>query len=724
MKKIVFMLFTFFAFSYPLKAKQKIQTFHIPFIRKAKVKIDGKLDEEVYKHAFFWDKFVQTNPGDNIKPTQKTEMFIFHNGKEIVFAFKCYDTNPEKIKRIRRRRDNVWSDIDSVAISINPFGDCKQFYVIAISSMNDVSDSIIDMTSYGRQDIDLEFKHATKFYDWGWTIEIAIPFSSINLKVDKNGKSVWYFDAQRYIPRDFMEITNSTPVDRNSNDITDGEAMLILDNLHGARKKRLKLIPESVFSHSKTESNWGQKRSHSFDKMSIGLTGEYDFSSDTVAKFTIHPDFSQIEADDVYQEINNRYPVYFKEKRPFFMDGMESFSSPIELVYTRNIVKPEYGLKLSTRKKRYGVAIISAMEKDVPAERFNLNGKSKDVYWNVIRGNYTFSPGNYIGCFYILRNFGSFFNQVVSIDGQNQIKKWNLSYQGVATSLKGIKKTQHGKAGSFNISYKWNQYAITTAGYSFKSPDYVNNMGFVIRNNIKEYFAGQNFSYNPRTDRGLIKWAGAGVLYSMQYLYNSDFLENSVSTWANITLNGRFGVHGSFFTSNEQYRGRVYPVNGKSIGFSWSKYELFSPFIGISRGTSILYGNNPMLVDKKSFHIGLSSEYNQLHISLTLFAYSYEDKITGSRLRRQRALQFNGEYFFTNRLSLKTMYQSSLPDYRDYGIKIPHHYFYLLLTWQKDGFRKIYAGVTNSTDTTTLTNNTFLGRDKEKVAFVKISWLF
>jgi len=285
-KTIIFSLFVLFQ----IKIFADNPVFKIPYLKNATVKVDGIFDEEAYKHAFFWDKFVQTSPGNNIKPTQKTEMYIFHNGKEIVFAFKCYDTNPEKIKRIRRRRDNVWSDIDSVAITFNSFGDCKQFYTIAVSSMNDVSDLLSDFTNGGRQDIDIEFKHATKFYDWGWSVEIVIPFSSINLKTDKNGNSKWYFQAQRYIPRDFIEIISSLPFNRNSNDIKDGLAILELNHIEKIGRKKLKLIPETVLSYSKnTTTDWNEKNSHSYQKLSIGLTGEYDFSANTVAKFTIHP---------------------------------------------------------------------------------------------------------------------------------------------------------------------------------------------------------------------------------------------------------------------------------------------------------------------------------------------------------------------------------------------------------------------------------------------------
>ncbi len=722
MRRLV-ILFFIFLIQTVLFAENPV--FKIPYLKSENIKVDGILDEEAYKQAFKWDKFVQTDPGNNIKPTQKTEMFIFHNGKEIVFAFKCYDTNLEKIKKIRRRRDNLRIDIDSVVISFNPFGDCKQFYAIGVSSMNDVSDFVIDYTAGGSQDIDLEFKHATKFYNWGWTVEIALPFSSINLKTDKNGISRWYFQAQRYIPRDFTEIISSLPFDRNSNDIKDGEAILELTHLEKTVRKKLKLIPEAVLSYSKnTITDWGGENSHSYQKLSIGLTGEYDFSANTTAKFTIHPDFSQIEADDVYQEINNRYPVYFKEKRPFFMDGMESFSSPIELVYTRNIVKPEYGLKFSTKREKIGFAAISAMEKDVPGERFGLSGLNNDVYWNVLRGNYTFSPGNYIGGFYILRNYGSYFNQVVSVDGANQIKNWDISYQAVATSLKGENSKSHGKAGDFWISYKWNQYARTGAGYSFKSPEYVNDLGFIERNDVKTFSLSQNFSYRPESDKTFIKSAYLGIFYSMEYLYNSDFLENSTSSWFIIDLSKRINIYGSFFTGNESYKGNVYPINGKNIGIGWSRYDKFSPSIGISKGSSILYGDNPQLVDQKGFNAGFSSKFSSFSLNISFFIQTYSDKQTGEFIRRQRALQFNGEYFFTDRLSLKTMYQSSLPDYRDYNLRMPHHYFYLLLTWQKDGYRKIYAGITNSTTTYTFTDKTFLLGEKDRIAFVKFSWLF
>ncbi|BBB33522.1 hypothetical protein TTHT_2084 [Thermotomaculum hydrothermale] len=715
------LLFLFYSLSY-----SKIISVNIPYIPDGKIKLDGIVNEDIYKKAFHWDKFVQTRPGDNIKPSQKTEMFMFHNGKELIIAFICYDTHPENIKRIRRRRDNVWGDIDSIDICINTFGDGKQYYDFAISAMNDVSDDLSDYVNGGSQDIDIVFEHKTHFFDKGWSVEVIIPFSSINLKADKNGNAKWYFDAQRHIPRKFHETISTLPYNRDANDITDGEMILNLDHIQEiGEKKKLKLIPEVVASYSKNKNMWNKKETHSFEKMTIGLTGEYDFSENTVAKFTIHPDFSQIEADDVYQEINNRYPVYFKEKRPFFMDGMESFSSPINLVYTRNIVKPEYGLKFTTKNKHTSLAVLSAMEKDVPAERFDLIGNSKDVYWNVLRGTYNFSPGNYIGGFYILRNFGSYFNQAISIDGANQIKKWNLSYQAVATSLKEESSTKHGAAGSFSISYKWNRYFRSNINYSFLSPDYFNDMGFITTNNIRSFGMGQNFNYSPETDKGLIKGFSLGGYYDMQYYYNnSKFYSNSTSLWCFIRLTGRIQIFSNAYTENEEYKGTIYPVNFKNIGIYWGEHDKFQPWFNIGRGTSILYGNNPQLADQKSYHVGISSDFSSFQFRLSLSFYTFNDKQTGAFIRKQRALQFNGEYFFTDRLSLKTMYQSVLPKYRDYQFKMPYHYFYLLITWQKDAYRKIYAGITNSTLTMNTIDNDFIGYNNDKVAFAKLSWLF
>ncbi len=723
MKKL-FLLLVFLTLSFNTFSKNI--TIHIPYIKNGRIKVDGKIEEGVYKKAFFWDKFVQTMPGNNIKPSQKTEMYIFHNGEALIIGIKCYDTHPEKIKRIRRRRDNVWSDVDSVCLAINPFGDGKQYYVFAVSNMNDVSDSLLDFVNGGRQDIDIEFEHASYFFDKGWSVEIVIPFSSITLKTDKNGNSKWYFNVQRYIPRDFQEVINCVPHDRDSNDITNGDMIATLDHIKKLKKKKLKLIPEVVASYSKTKENWGKKEGHSYEKMSIGLTGEYDISSNTVAKFTIHPDFSQVEADDVYQEINNRYPVYFKEKRPFFMDGMESFSSPspIQLVYTRNIVKPEYGLKFTTKHKHIGFSVISAMEKDVPAERFNLTGGSRDVYWNVLRGTYTFSPGNYIGGFYILRNFGSYFNQVVSIDGANEIGRWNFSYQAVATSLKGENSTKHGKAGDLSVSYKWNRYFSTGVEYNFLSPEYFNDMGFVWRNDEKSYRILQNFFYQPESDKSFVKSFGIGAFYKTEDYYNSNFLANVFSTWFSTNLTHRLQLYMSFNSVNENYKDTTFPKHSRFFYISWAQFNKFKPAFGIGKGSAILYGDNPKLVDNTHYDLSITSEFTNFRFSVDFFVYNYSDRQTGEFIRKQKALQFNGTYFFTDRLSLKTMYQSSLPKYRDYGFKMPHHYFYLLITWQKDAFRKIYAGITNSTSTMNGLDNNFIGSDNDKVAFVKLSWLF
>ncbi len=725
MKKRVAFFILFFVFFQNLYAIV-VPEWNIPYINQD-IKVDGVLNESAYKKAFKYTNFFQTDPGYNITPSQKTELYIFVNNKGLVLGLKCYDSTGN-IPKTMYKRDEIITK-DNVVIGVDTSGKAKNFYVIGISPTNCIMDAFYDKPSENMNfGFDFSFLHATKIKKNSFCVEVLIPFSSINFPL--NRKQKWLLSVQRTISKKIYETDTLGKSYRNSDDPRQGMVYInfeLPEKIENKRKK-LKLIPSLVVSHLKhDEEFFGSTDNYNSDKGDLGLTVEYSPSTNTVFKGTIHPDFSQVEADDTYQRVNNRYPVYLREKRPFFMDGMESFSTPFELLYTRRIVKPEYGLKFSTKlKNKYGIYLISAMEKDVPSERFGYSDEfKKDVYWNVVRTTYNLdNRGSFLGFMAIERNYGSDFNRVLSTDGV--VKKGNLTlkYQGVITTLSEKSGNKTGNALYIQTSYLFNKYFDGGLSYKGLSPNFNDDLGFFQRVNYRSYDVWLGFSYLPEKKVGLIQSIYTNLDFWNDYNYQSEMTDQAFNFSNSITFKHQVSFSISYYTNNEEYKGRVYPVYSWSFNLSYDEHRVFQPSFYYSKGRGILYGDNPSLVNNKIFYFGFTSDISFMTISTGISLYNYSDRVTDETIRRQKSIEVVGTYFFNDHTNFKVFYISDLADMRDYNYNQPYHYINLLFTWRKNAFTKLYIGYNNGHSTYRMTDKTMWGFERDKYFYAKITYLF
>ncbi len=726
LKKVFFLILNFCFSLLLFSNNDTIPLWKVPFIDQ-NVKIDGVLNEPAYRQAYKYDNFFQISPGYNIKPSEKTELYIFSNTRGLVLGIVCHDKTGS-ISRSKYRRDEPYSQ-DGVTVALDCEGNAKKFYVLGISPTNCVFDGLNDGGIFNL-DFDFDFEHATKIYKDKYVIEVLIPYSSFSFPV-KN-KQKWILSVSRDIAREVIETDTLWKDVRDSADPRVTMVYIqftIPQKIKVANKKTLKLIPSLVISHLKhKEEFFGQKDNFSSDKGDLGLTVEYSPSSNTTMKAAIHPDFSQVEADDTYQRVNNRYPVYLREKRPFFMDGMESFSTPFELLYTRRIVKPEYGLKFSTKiKNRYGLYLISAMEKDVPSERFGYeNDFEKDVYWNVIRSTYNLdNKGSFLGFMAIQRNYGSDFNRVISGDGNIVFKKLTFSFQGVITTLNQGEKTETGNAVDLSLDYLFNDYVSAGLSYDGISPDFRDDAGFFQRKDIKSYSSYLNLRYKPVKDTGLISSATLMFLAVNNYNYSSQLFDQISQITFFMNTKHRIFLFVNFHkNSNLRYLDKVFETHSTSVNINWSEHSYFSPGLFFWTGTDVLYGDNPVLVDVKANSFGFSSRFSKFSLRVSFFVYRFKDRETHETIRKQNSLEVVGTYFFNDHTNFKVFYISDLADIRDYNYNEPYHYINLLFTWRKNAFTKFYIGYNNGHSTYRLTDKTMWGFEQDKYFYAKITYLF
>src|SRR5687768_11390520 len=332
---------------------EKAKPLNIPKIDPVGIVIDGKPDEEAWKTATLFKDFYQTSPGNNIAPSKPTEVLMMYDEKHLYVAFKCWDER-DKIRATVAKRDNVFGE-DNVRMWLDTYNDQRRAYVLGFNPLGIQQDGIFTEGQGADFSVDIVMESKGVIEDWGWSVEVKIPFKSLRYSAGK-GK-FWGFNAARNIDRFNDEFDQWLPDDRNVSGflIKHGQ----ITGLDGIKYERtLEIAPSVTVSQSgirkTTIPNSGFSRLGRFDpifnpiglqdpgrfvndpvKPEYGLNLKYTLSPNVTLDAAINPDYAEIEADAPVVTANQRFPIFFEEKRPFFLEGKEIFDSPLSPFYSR-----------------------------------------------------------------------------------------------------------------------------------------------------------------------------------------------------------------------------------------------------------------------------------------------------------------------------------------------------------------------------------------------------
>lgn len=339
----------------------------MPKFDKAPV-IDGQLDDEIWKHAAVLKDFYQVQPGDNIAPSRRTEVMLGYDSKFLYLAFHCYD-EPDKVRATIPKRDQIWND-DYVGILFDTFNDHRKAYEFDFNPLGVQADGI--WTDGQGEDFnpDVVMESKGTLTTDGYTIEVAIPFKSLRYVAGKD--KPWGVHFWRRIKRFNNELDMWMPLNRDISSWLAQEGHL--SGFEGVSTERtFELIPSLTLSEtgkrkgtlSPAQLNTGALDPGRFVngpiKFDPGLTGKYTITPNVTLDFAINPDFAQVEADQTVVLANQRFPIFFAEKRPFFLEGIDIFQTQILAVHTRAIIDPDIAFKLTGKVNRntFGIMVAS-----------------------------------------------------------------------------------------------------------------------------------------------------------------------------------------------------------------------------------------------------------------------------------------------------------------------------------------------------------------------------
>ncbi|HEV8231274.1 MAG TPA: DUF5916 domain-containing protein, partial [Thermoanaerobaculia bacterium] len=303
--------------------------------------IDANLSDAGWSSATKVTTWYETNPGDNVEPKVKNVGYLTYDDKFLYAGFEFSDAEPGKIRAPYGDRDNVPSSTDYGGIILDTLGEARRAILFLANPRGIQYDANSDDATGEDSSPDYFWDSAAKIATEGWVLELRIPFTSLRYK--KADPQQWNIMLYRNHPRDFRHQYFSTKLPRGGNCFICRSNPLI--GLRGLPSGgHLVVAPYATASQEAfPRDELGSPLENDDIEPDAGLDVKWTPGVNMAIDATINPDFSQVESDVAQISANERFALFFPEKRPFFLEGIELFSTEIRAVYTRTITSPRWG---------------------------------------------------------------------------------------------------------------------------------------------------------------------------------------------------------------------------------------------------------------------------------------------------------------------------------------------------------------------------------------------
>ena len=430
--------------------------------------------------------FRQMDPGDGNPVSQPTTAFLSYDDKNLYVAFIAKD-DPKLIRARVAKRKQITTD-DRVTINIDTFHYHRHAYWFDVNPYAIQLDGITT-DGYG-DDYSWEglWYSEAKITADGYGVLITIPFKTLRFPdaprqrwgvmlgrfIQRNNEfSMWPFVTRRKLPQFVAQFGHLEGLEN----ISPGRNIQFIPYglLSGARylDRTTDIVPRIA---TKTDFR-------------AGIDGKVVLKDALTLDLTLNPDFSQVESDEPQVTINQRYEVFYPEQRPFFMENASYFSTPQDLFFSRRIVDPEYGVRLTGKLGRWGIGVLAADDrapgKTVPSSDPLYGRRATDTVLSLQRD---FLQDSHVRLFVTDRELSSSYNRLAALDVRLHLKHdWFLTGQAVTTRTQPLAgRSYSGNAWYAQLSRSGRklQYSST---YTDRSPAFRADLGFIQRTDIREF---------------------------------------------------------------------------------------------------------------------------------------------------------------------------------------------------------------------------------------------
>jgi Domain of unknown function (DUF5916) len=460
------------------------------------------------------EDFLQWRPKDGVPSSQKTVAYLGYDDKNLYVIWVCFDTDQRGIRAHLVPRDQVFGD-DFVDLWLDTFHERHRMYEFQVNPLGVQGDGIDDETN-GNEDFtfDALWYSKGKLTEQGYVVWMAIPFKSI--RFSSADVQTWGILLQRDIVRT-SEKTFWPRVTQNVSGLASQSA-----DLHGLAGvepgRNMQFIPYGLYRafrgldlRDPTAPRFQSRTA----KVDGGVDAKFIVKKSLVLDFTVEPDFSQVESDQPQVTVSERFEVFFPEKRPFFLENASYFATPINLFFTRRIVNPQFGARLTGRLGRYSVGVLAADDRapglTVP-DNDPLAGER--AHFGILRVARDFLADSTVGLIYTDREFDGGFNRIGGVDARIRLSKSVItSFQAVESSTQNTDGTyQAGPAFEFDLSRNSRSF-FYGLHYTGRSDGFRTQPGFDPQPDVHQINYNTGYSFWPKNNKYVLRWMPSVASY-------------------------------------------------------------------------------------------------------------------------------------------------------------------------------------------------------------------
>ena len=423
--------------------------------------IDGNLTDACWSAAAVLDGFVQTRPGDNAPPSRETKVLLAYDTRALYVAVRAYE-DPKLLRATMARRDDVLAD-DYVQLHLDTFDDRRRAYVLIFNPLGVQQDGVHVEGRDVDYSVDLLMTSKGMLTPDGYAIEIEVPFSSLRHRTGN-----WGVHVQRRIQH-LDEDVSWMPLIRGNAALL-AQAGQITGFASVDTRRSLEVIPSVTVAESSSDP---------------GVTMRLALTPDVALDATVNPDFAQIEADQLVTTANQRFPIFFEEKRPFFLEGSDVFQPPLRAFHSRTIVDPDYATKASGRHGRTGFGVLLARDRG-------------EINAGVLRMRRDVGKESFLGVLATTRDQ----NHLAGFDGRITLDpRTVVSFQLLGT------KSERGDGFSFFAEWRrTGRHLNVIVSGEGRTPDYRANLGFTTQTDTNRWSVVTAYNSEPKPDARVISW--------------------------------------------------------------------------------------------------------------------------------------------------------------------------------------------------------------------------
>lgn len=618
------------------------------------IKIDGILDEQAWSDATQIALNYEVEPLVNQPAQVNTTVMLIDTGHSLIIGFDAQDSNPEQIAAFLHDRDAAYQD-DQVGVLLDTFNDERRALGFFVNPLG-VQIDFIKSGNNEDNSWDAIWESMGRITDSGYQVEIEIPYNELQMPAT-DGPKTWGIFAQRIYPRKTRQILQNVIRDRNNNCFL-CQSEKFIGFAAAQQGKDLEITPSFTAISSQNRPEPDQPYSSTNSEFEPSLDINWGINSNLTLNATLNPDFSQVEADAAQLTTNQTFAPFVNEKRAFFLENNDVFDSHFNLVHTRNITDPNYGLRLvgKTEGNAYGFFFTDDQQTNllIPGV-FGSSFTSIDEHSNNMVGRYRRDWGNAssTGIIGTHRIAGEYENSVISVDTDYRINnnhritaQWAHSETHYTDEI--IEEFEQPE-GRFSGDAQYIQYRFTDNHW---------NVNFSYNNRDQMFRADSGFIGQIGFDRKVVgagyTWRSNNAWWSDIRFYSDwDISHDETGQVLEKEWEGNFHIHGplqSHIDIGGGVRDRYWNNQMFNEKFIFGGYE-FKPFknlrtkLDFNVGHSVDFSNN-RLSDSTRYTWSIDTNLGQ-HFKINFdhnyrkLAYQSQNVLIANQSDLRLSYQFN-----------------------------------------------------------------------------------